>query len=106
VTWHSISAQLRQVPWAALVQQAQTVLVALLVWILTKRHYDHEWEKWAPEKARDVIAQLRRQLCEEQAHSRGLKAKLAKREGQLATVRRAATEPVQLELVERREARR
>jgi hypothetical protein len=106
VTWHSIIAQLRAVPWAALVQQAQTVAVALLVWQLTKHHYAREWGKWAPEKAREVIAELRLALSEETRRRKAAEAEAALLRGMIDGARARLQRPRQLELVERIEVRR
>jgi len=87
MTWQIIAAELRAVPWSSLVWLLATVLVALMVWQLTKHHYRTEWAKWAPEKARDELGSLRRQLAEETRRRKDLEAENAELRGRVAAAR-------------------
>ncbi len=87
MTWQIIAAELRAVPWSSLVWLLATVLVALMIWQLTKHHYKTEWVKWAPEKARDELATLRRQLAEETRRCKDLEAENAELRGRVAAAR-------------------
>jgi hypothetical protein len=104
-SWQIIAAELRAVPWSSLVWLLATVLVGLMVWQLTKHHYRTEWAKWAPEKARDELAILRRQLAEETRRRERLEAENAELRGRIVAARAGLTAPRHADVVEARQLR-
>jgi hypothetical protein len=90
-----------QVPWPEVTRVAVTALLCLVVWLLTKHHYAREWEKWAPEKARDALLEARRQRDMLARRVVRLEGQVAKMRGQIAAARVRLDEPAALELVEK-----
>lgn len=89
------------VPWAETVRVVVTAFLCWVVWLLTKHHYAREWEKWAPEKARDALAEARRQRDLLARRVVRLEGQVAKMRGQIAAARVRLDEPAALELVEK-----
>jgi len=105
MSWQVIAAELRAVPWSSLIWLLATVLVALMVWQLTKHHCRTEWVKWAPEKARDELVILRRQLAEETRRRQHLEAQNAELRGRIAAARARLDVPRTVEVIETQQLR-
>jgi len=105
MTWQIIAAELRAVPWSSLIWLLATVLISLVIWQLTKHHYKIEWVKWAPEKARDELAILRRQLAEETRRRQHLEVKNAELRGRIAAARARLDVPRTAEVIETQQLR-
>jgi hypothetical protein len=91
--------QIQQVPWAALAFQAESAIIALMVWQLTKHHYHLAWMRYAPDKARDTINQLLREKARAVKREKELLEELAEVRGQLAAVQQGLEKPNQVPLV-------
>jgi hypothetical protein len=91
--------QIQQVPWAGLAFQAESVIIALMVWQLTKHFYHVAWMRYAPDKARDTIHQLLREKARAAKREKELLEELAEARGQLASVRQGLEKPDQVPLV-------
>jgi hypothetical protein len=96
-----IVAQLRAFPWSALIWLAAIVLVALIVWQFTKHHYAIAWSRYAPEKARDIIRQTRKELAEITQKFWQLEAENAELRGRIKGAQMRLAKPRQLELIEK-----
>ena len=105
MTWQVIAAELRAIPWSSLIWLLATLLVALMVWQLTKHHYRIEWVKWAPEKARDELATVRRQLAEETRRRQELEAQNAELRGRIFAARSRLDTPRSVEVTETQQLR-
>jgi hypothetical protein len=90
--------QIQQVPWAALAFQAESAIIALMVWQLTKHHYHLAWMRYAPDKARDTINQLLREKARAVKREKELLEELAEVRGQLAAVQQGLEKPEQTPL--------
>jgi hypothetical protein len=91
--------QIQQVPWAALAFQAESAIIALMVWQLTKHHYHMAWMRYAPDKARDTINQLLREKARADKREKELLEELAEVRGQLAAVHKGLQKPEHVALV-------
>jgi hypothetical protein len=91
--------QIQQVPWMGLAFQAESAIIALMVWQLTKHHYHLAWMRYAPDKARDTINQLLREKARADKREKELLEELAEVRGQLASVRQGLEKPDQVPLV-------
>lgn len=93
--------QMRSLPWALIVWQLVNFFAMFVLWVLTKWHLSHEWLKFAPEKAKDQVQEMRRALAESEVERQELTAENARLRGMVRGARVRLAEPRQAELVER-----
>jgi hypothetical protein len=94
-----IVGELRRVPWGWLLV---VVLVVFFVWRLCKHHYAKEWLRWAPEKAKDEVLRMRREMGELQRAYRRMAAANARLRARIEAARVGLDTHQELELVEGR----
>jgi hypothetical protein len=88
-----------RVPWAALAFQAESAIIALIVWRITRRHHNASCLEYAPIKARSMVRRLLRERAQDRRKIAELEAELAGARGQLAAVQQGLAKPEQTPLV-------
>lgn len=81
-----------------------TAAIAFIIWKGTMRYCEKEWLRFAPEKARDVVLQARKDLSAVTNKCRQLETENAELRGRLEGIRLRLEKPRSIELVERRGA--
>jgi hypothetical protein len=90
-----------QVPWAFLSIQVVNFLIMFLIWLFTRYLNEKNWLKFAPDKAKDVVQELRRALVESELERQQLASENAEMRGRIYGAKRRLHKSDQLQLVER-----
>jgi hypothetical protein len=91
---------MRHLPWPLIVWQLVNFFAMFVLWVLTKWHLSTEWLRFAPEKARDQVGEMRRALAESELERQRLQTEVSRYRGMVASARQRLEKPKQAELVE------